>query len=117
MTAPEAQADAAALPRWGVYDRHTGEWPVAPTLASEREAWGALLTVDSLHPWELTVDRATDESAAETKVECPDCWTTGECDSCGRECTRCEGDGYVAWGELAEFERKRYERRTAAGAA
>ncbi|SNR32789.1 hypothetical protein [Blastococcus mobilis] len=117
MSAPLDQATAAAAPRWGVLDEHTGEW-LASSLPDERAAWRALLEVDSPHPWELAVrEQPAEESPADPRVECPDCWTTGECDGCGRECTRCDGDGWLPWSELAEHERRRHLRRTQRGAA
>jgi hypothetical protein len=98
---------------WGVYDQHTREWVVPATLSYERDAWVRLLQVDSLHPWELCV-RVEDEEkgqAGEVLTECPECTGAGDCDGCGRECLRCDGDGEVRWEDLTAYEQDLQRRR------
>jgi hypothetical protein len=96
VTAPQAQAAAAVLPRWGVLDQHTGEW-LARDLPDERSAWRALLDVDSLHPWELAV-REQDRDDVETGKRferCTGCDGGGDCWHCGQTCPTCYGSGEI----------------------
>lgn len=82
------------LPSWGVFCLHEQRW-ITTGLASEKEAWWALLETDSLHPRELIVKGYGASADDEVWVKCSACSGTGELDSCGQECPVCEGTGEV----------------------
>lgn len=96
--------------RWGVWDNHLREWIVPAEHTYARDAWQALLIVDSLHPWELEVREDTTPAEPEKFTTCPDCLGTGVCDSCARDCTRCDGSTEIPVEELADHERRRLVR-------
>lgn len=96
MTESLTQAVAAALPRWGVVDQHTGEW-LATGQPDERSAWRALLEVESLHPWELAVQEQPreDVETGQKMERCTECSGDGDCWHCGQTCPTCQGTGEI----------------------
>ena len=85
----------ATVGRWGVWDTHTQEW-LHQQLPSEREAWRALLSAESLHPMLLEV-RQEDPPPPEPEdeVQCPTCDGDGDCYRCGTQCPDCYGTKLV----------------------
>lgn len=104
------------LPTWGVWCpvhlcwAATGPW-------SEREAWHALLAVESTHPMlleiaEVRLPEDDPEYAGEPgEVPCPKCEGSGACWHCDEECRMCHGDGYISEEEHEAYERDKREAR------
>ena len=109
MTDPVLAAQRAeeSRGRWGVWDQHRREWAVAPVHVYEKDAAAAKLDVLSLWPWELEVREDKRPAEPEKFATCPECLSSGVCDSCDRDCTRCDGSTVVPIGELAEHEKRR----------
>ena len=110
---PDTQAEAVERQtgRWGVFDQHRREWVVPATLFYERDAWTALLAVESPWPWELAVREDKRPAEPSKYAVCPECMGEGVCESCDRDCTRCDGAAEIPVGELADHERRRLIRR------
>lgn len=77
---------------WSVWDRHLRTW-LAVGYGSEQEAWKRLLEIDSLHPWELTIQKVGQHG--KPFVKCSKCDGDGECWNCEVTCPECDGTGEV----------------------
>ena len=71
---------------WGVWCHHSRRWLVTG-LASDREAWLALLDIDHPYHWQVVVRKVPDP-----EFLCD--WCEGDgCDQHGKRCENCGGTG------------------------
>lgn len=91
-----------ALETWGVFCTDHQVW-TATGPWSEREAWQAMLELDSTHPMRLEVRsyNAFGPTGTEEWVECPKCTGVGDCDCCGQRCPACQGTGEIERDDFA----------------
>jgi len=85
-----------SLTTWGVFCTDHNCW-VARGPWTEREAWQAMLAVDTTHPMRLEVRAYNEQGPTQDEdwVECPDCRGATTCFHCDQTCPRCQGTGEI----------------------